>query len=642
MSFFRTHRARAQRSKVCGSSDPSVCRTFRRLGDMVFQAVVLPSAPIITSSSVLGTTLTIDFTPGDDAGNPITNYQYSIDNGVSFIPCNPAVIVSPVTITGLTLGSTYLVILRPINSVSIGLTSIPLSIYVPTSPSAPTNLTYTVSGTIATVSFDEGDDGGSAITNYEYSIDNGSNYSACSPAIIASPVTIIGLTPGSTYSIKLRAVNSIGSGDSSSSLSIVVPTIPSAPTGLSYTTTGTSAIISFTAGSNGGREITNYKYSIDNGANYNAFSPAVIVSPITITGLTNGTTYSVLIRAVNSIGDGTSSSVLSVAMPAVVPSAPSALSSSNIGTKSFTLSFTAGATGGSAITNYQYSIDGGANFTAFSPADIASPVTISDLSANTTYSIKLKAVNIVGAGASSAALSVTTAKIPGSLQFNGTTNYLTLNPGVSMGAAAYTIECWFYNNTAWNTSNTSPVNYASLLGHTSSATSGQDVAGALAIFFADGFTVGTDRNGGDSRPTYTFANSITLNAWHHFVLVRNSSQIETVFIDGIKAISCGGGDASTQVGGQQTHSKNFSGHSVEIGNFYQGYWPGYLANFRMVVGTAVYDPTASSITLPTAALTNISGTEYLMVGDTVTDDGSSTQTVTNINNVLLSEIMVPL
>jgi hypothetical protein len=62
----------------------------------------------------------------------------------------------------------------------------------------------------------------------------------------------------------------------------------------------------------------------------------------------------------------------------------------------------------------------------------------------------------------------------------------------------------------------------------------------------------------------------------------------------------------------------------------------------MVVGSAVYDPTASSITVPTSALTNITGTKYLMVGDTVTDDGSSTQTVTNIGTVTLSKTLVPL
>jgi hypothetical protein len=248
-------------------------------------------------------------------------------------------------------------------------------------------------------------------------------------------------------------------------------------------------------------------------------------------------------------------------------------------------------------------------------------------------------VSSAGDGASSAALSVKTSSLPGSLLFDGTSRQLALNPGTSMGAGAYTVECWFYNNSGWNTQSTNPINYAALLGHTTATGSGQDVQGALAIFFHSSTIVGTDRNGGDMRPTYTFANPITINAWHHFVLVRNSDLIETVFIDGVKAVSCGGGEDPTD--GQQTNVKDYNGNSVEIGHFYQGYWPGYLANFRIVPGTAVYDPTASSITIPNAALTNIDGTKYLMVGDSITGDGSSTQTVTNIGDVTLSSTIVP-
>jgi hypothetical protein len=232
---------------------------------------------------------------------------------------------------------------------------------------------------------------------------------------------------------------------------------------------------------------------------------------------------------------------------------------------------------------------------------------------------------------------VKTSNIPGSLLFDGSTSELALNPGVSMGSGAYTVECWFYNNSGWGTA--SP-NFAGLLGHTAVTGSGTNVAGGLAIWFSDNKTIGTDWNGGGWRPTYSFTNAITLNAWHHFILVRNNSLVETVFIDGQKATSCGGG--TNVSGGQQTNGKNYNGNSVEIGHFYQGYWPGYLANFRIVTGTAVYDPTAASITVPTAALTNITGTKYLMTGSTVTNDGSSTQTVTNTGGVTVSTTMVPL
>jgi hypothetical protein len=508
-----------------------------------------------------------------------------------------------------------------------------------TVPKAPIIDSYSFSGTTLTINFTPGSNGGSAITNYQYSVDNGTTFTDFSPAVTTSPVTINGFNAGMTYSVLLLAKNTIGIGAASTPLNVTAPTAPLAPTNLTYTTSGTSAIVSFTAGLNGGSPITNYRYSTNGGTSFTTFSPVVTTTPITITGLTAGSTYSVVIQAINTIGNGINSSTLSVTIPASAPSAPTALTSSNVGTTSFTISFTPGATGGSAITNYQYSTNGGTSFTAFSPAVTSSPVTITGLTSNTTYSVLLKAVNSVGTGTSSSALSVTTSKIPGSLLFDGSTRELKLNPGVSVGSGAYTIECWFYNNSGWNTQATNPSNYAALLGHTASTGTGTNTSGAIAVFFADSKTVQTDWNGGGWRPIYGFTNSITLNAWHHFVLVRNSSLIETVFIDGVKATSCGGGTGA--IGGQQTNSQAYGGDSVEIGHFYQGYWPGYLTNFRIVPGTAVYDPTAASITVPTAALTNITNTKYLMVGDTVTYDGSSTQTVTNTGGVTQTSSVVP-
>jgi hypothetical protein len=87
-------------------------------------------------------------------------------------------------------------------------------------------------------------------------------------------------------------------------------TVPDAPTGLSAAAGNEHLEISFTAGSDGGSAITNYEYSLDGGA-FTAFSPAQTASPLIILGLTNGTAYSVVIRAVNSVGAGASSDPVS-------------------------------------------------------------------------------------------------------------------------------------------------------------------------------------------------------------------------------------------------------------------------------------------------------------------------------------------
>jgi len=97
-----------------------------------------------------------------------------------------------------------------------------------------------------------------------------------------------------------------------------------------------------------------------------------------------------------------------------VPSAPTRLNATS-GNAQVTVSFLQQSTGGSPITNYQYSTDDGTTFRAFVPVDATNPVVISRLSTDgttpltngTTYQIKLKAVNAVGTSDPSAALAAT-------------------------------------------------------------------------------------------------------------------------------------------------------------------------------------------------------------------------------------------
>ena len=276
-----------------------------------------------------------------------------------------------------------------------------------TVPNAPTSLSATAGDGQATISFTPGSNGGSAITNYKYSLD-GSNYIELSPAVTSSPITITGLTNGTSYGIYLKAVNARGESSASSSVSVTPSTIPSAPTSLSASAGDGSATISFTPGANGGNAITNYQYSTD-GTNYTALSPTDTSSPITINGLTNGTSYTIYLKAVNPNGVSSASSSVTVT-PSTIPSAPTSLSAS-AGDGSATISFTPGANGGSAITNYKYSIDG-STYTDLSPSDASTPITISGLTNGTSYTIYLKAVNANGDSSASTSVSVIPSQPP--------------------------------------------------------------------------------------------------------------------------------------------------------------------------------------------------------------------------------------
>ena len=291
-------------------------------GSSFYTSASTPSAPTSLSATAGDGQATISFTPGSDGGSAITNYKYSTD-GTNYTALSPTDSSSPVTISGLTNGTSYTIYLKAVNANGDSSASSSVTVTPSTTPSAPTSLSATAGDEQATINFTPGSNGGSAITNYKYSTD-GTNYTALSPTDSSSPVTISGLTNGTSYTIYLKAVNANGDSAASSSVTVTPSSTPSAPTSLSATAGDGQATISFTPGSDGGSAISNYKYSTD-GTTYTALSPTDSSSPVTIPGLTNGTSYTIYLKAVNANGDSSASSsvtVTPVAPPVSNPVAP--------------------------------------------------------------------------------------------------------------------------------------------------------------------------------------------------------------------------------------------------------------------------------------------------------------------------------
>ena len=181
-------------------------------------------------------------------------------------------------------GSGYLI--TSINDVGVRKLTVnfaPLPAAAPTAPAssvpaAPTSLAAVAAGDLGvSVSFTPGSNGGSSIINYEYSINNGSSYTAYNPAVISSPIVISGLTSGQSYNIKIRAVNSVGTGPASSSVAYTVAA--QAPTSRVYTNTGAQfnkagIVVSYTddTGAVSTQNVTfaNKTFSVDSGLNVSA------------------------------------------------------------------------------------------------------------------------------------------------------------------------------------------------------------------------------------------------------------------------------------------------------------------------------------------------------------------------------------
>ncbi len=119
------------------------------------------------------------------------------------------------TVTGLTNGTAYTLRVTARNSAgeasSLGRSVVPTG-----TPSRPTNQAYAAGDRSVSIDFAAPDnDGGMAITNYAYSIDDGQTWIARNPAAVTSPITIPNLTNGSSYNVRLRAINPFGAGPAS-------------------------------------------------------------------------------------------------------------------------------------------------------------------------------------------------------------------------------------------------------------------------------------------------------------------------------------------------------------------------------------------------------------------------------------------
>ena len=364
----------------------------------------IPSAPTnLIVTPALGQ-LRVNFTPGFNGGNPITGYEFSLNNGATWSVFSPNVFSSPVVITGLTGGSVYNQIkIRAVNANGKGTESVTLSgTPLVAVPSAPSNLSVMPGDGQLKISFTPAAANGSTILRYEYSLDGGTTFDQFSTIYTSSPVIISGLTNRALYtSIRIRAVSTFGVGAASATVSGTPSRAAAAPTILSVTSGDKALVVAFTPGNDFGVSISNYEFTLDGGISWKTLSPADGTSPITITGLTNGLVYAALrIRAINSIGSGDRSELFS-GTPAAAATAPAAPLIITVlpgnGKVGLTLSPTV-SNGGSALLRYEYSLNNGSTWSSLALPLSGNVVEIIGLNNGTAYSqVRLRSVNSVGA-----------------------------------------------------------------------------------------------------------------------------------------------------------------------------------------------------------------------------------------------------
>ena len=372
-----------------------------------------PGSPTVTPGS---TSLAVAWTASSGNGHTITDYdlRYSSDSGATWTEWDASTTstATAATVTGLTNGTTYQVQVRAVSTAGNGPWSLATTATAgaPVAPSAPT-LESDNASLEATWSAPASN--GSSITDYDvqYSSDSGATWTEwdASTTSTATTATITGLVNGTSYDVRVRAANGRGDGPWSAATTLKAGA-PSAPAAPSLTSGNAQLAVAWTAPADNGSSITDYdvRYSSDSGATWSEWdaSTTSTATIATITGLTNGTTYQVQVRAANARADGKWSS--SATRKAGLPAAPSA-PTLTVDNTALSVAWSAPAANGSSITDYdvQYSSDSGSTWTEWdaSTTSTATTATVTGLTNNTAYQVQVRAVNSVGDGPWSASAS---------------------------------------------------------------------------------------------------------------------------------------------------------------------------------------------------------------------------------------------
>ncbi|MEL4410184.1 Ig-like domain-containing protein [Shewanella algae] len=302
-------------------------------GDVHTVAVpTVPGAPIIGTASALDGQAVVNFSaPASDGGSAITSYQVtSSPGGITASGAN-----SPIGVAGLTNGTSYTFTVQAINAVGTS------------SPSAPSN--SVVPKANQTISFNNpgAQDFGTTPTL------TATASSGLTPVFSSSTTGVCTITASGTLTFVTTGNCSIDADQAGDSSYNAAPTVtqsftvnavvPGAPTSVNAVASDASATVSFSApASTGGAAISSYTVTSSPGG----ITANGAGSPLTVSGLSNGTDYSFIVSASNTAGTGPASSPSNT----VTPKANQSISFNNPGAQSFGTTPTLTATASSGLT----------------------------------------------------------------------------------------------------------------------------------------------------------------------------------------------------------------------------------------------------------------------------------------------------
>ena len=421
-------RVAAKNAYGLGSSSPAIPATpVGRPGPVVgLTGTVAPAAGVGSGQ------VKLSWTAPADNGSAITDYIIQSadrivtgpfgDDVLNWTTINDGVSTATTyTVSGLTNGTGYWFRVFAKNAVGNSLALAEPSFIPRWVPNAPGGLTPSIapaagvgSGQVK-LTWNAPANNGAGITDYvvESSVD-GTTWTTVDDGVsTATTYTVGGLTNGTGYRFRVFAKNVVGTGPSSLTVEATPVWVPGTLGGLTASTAPAVGVgsgqvkLTWNAPADNGAAVTDYvvESSVD-GTTWTTVDDGVsTAATYTVSGLTNGTRYSIRVSAKNGVGLGPWSQVVE-ATPVAVPAAPSGLTAvapiTGLGTQA-RLSWNAAADNGAPITDYviQSSVDGTTWTTVNDGVSTATTYTVNGLINALRYSFRVAAKNAVGIGPSS-------------------------------------------------------------------------------------------------------------------------------------------------------------------------------------------------------------------------------------------------
>ena len=244
--------------------------------------------------------------------------------------------------------------------------------------------------------------GGATIDRYEYRYRSGSSWTGRHWITVtgggAKTVTVSPLSNGTSYTFQVRAHNRVGYG-----ATVQVAATPAGGPGtpdLSTDPGDEQVKLTWTAAAANGASVDRYEYRYRSGSswtgrNWHTVTGGGDARTVTVSSLTNGTSYTFQVRAHNSQGYGAADT--ETATPAGGPCTPDLTATA--GYRQVKLTWTAAANNGADVDRYEYRYRSGSSWTGrnwITVASTARTATVSSLTNGTSYTFQLRAHNREG------------------------------------------------------------------------------------------------------------------------------------------------------------------------------------------------------------------------------------------------------